>query len=254
MVDSNMGYIDIKNIYKTYKEQDITKSVLSDINFIIPKGKMLCVMGSSGSGKSTLLKILGGMESFTSGDIVIDNKQMSKFSTLDYEKYRRNMIGYVFQDFNLLDGLTIKENIILPLTINNLNIVEIEQRYQTMMKYVDITSFENNYPERSSGGEQQRAAICRSLIKSPEILLADEPTGSLDSANTKVVMEVLTKINKQLNTTIILVTHDAVVASYFNTVVFLESGKIYSILHKKGTAQSFYNLIVSESLKSRGIL
>jgi ABC-type lipoprotein export system ATPase subunit len=249
-----MGNIEVSSISKVYKTQDDEKAALSAVSIVVPQGELFCIMGSSGSGKSTLLKILGGMERFTSGEISIDGKQMSKFMPQDYDLYRQNMIGFVFQDFNLLDGLTLKENIILPLTLQKLSFSEIEKRYQTVTQYIDIADCQNNYPEKSSGGEQQRAAICRALIKSPILLLADEPTGSLDNPNTKAVLEVLTKINKSLNTTIVLVTHDAVVASYCNTVVFLENGKVYNTLYKTGTTQSFYNLIVVESSKVRGIL
>ena len=247
-----MREIIVDKVSKTYKLQDGSiKTALSEVSVLVPQGEMVCIMGTSGSGKSTLLKIIGGMEKFTSGDVGIENKLMSKFTPQDFDHHRQSMVGYVFQDFNLLDGLTLKENIILPLTLQNLNSDEIESRYMSLMQYLDITYCENSYPEKTSGGEQQRAAICRALIKSPILLLADEPTGSLDNANTKIVLNALTEINKSLNTTIVLVTHDAAVASYCNTVVFIEKGQVFSTLRKKGTHQSFYDMIVMESLKVR---
>lgn len=249
-----MKNILINNVSKIYKQHDETKTVLSEINFTIPKGELFCIMGSSGSGKSTLLKIIGAMEKPTSGDIIIEDRKMSAFTPTDIDQYRQNTIGYVFQDFNLLGGLTLKENIILPLTLQKLDHDEIERRYQKIMQYVDIAYCQDNYPEKSSGGEQQRAAICRALIKFPQLLLADEPTGNLDNSNVKTVLESLSNINRKLETTIIIVTHDAVVASYCNTVAFIEEGTVHRILNRSGTMQSFYDLIVTESSKVRGIL
>lgn len=249
-----MKNITVNNVSKIYKIQDETKTVLSQINLVIPQGELFCIMGSSGSGKSTLLKIIGAMEKPTSGDILVEDRQMSAFTSKDIDQYRQNTIGYVFQDFNLLSGLTLKENIILPLTLQKLNHDEIEKRYQKVMQYVDLTYCQDNYPEKSSGGEQQRAAICRALIKSPQLLLADEPTGNLDHSNIKTVLEALSNINKKTETTIVIVTHDAVVASHCNTVAFIEAGKVHTILHRTGTMQSFYDLIAAESSKARGFL
>lgn len=242
----------VENLSKTYSSLNNIKNALSQINVTIQEGQMFCIMGSSGSGKSTFLKILGGIEKFTSGDIVVDNRHMKDFDLNDYDKYRQNTVGYVFQDFNLLEGLTVKENIILPLTLQKNSDDEIEKKYQNIKQYIDVSNYENNYPEKLSGGEQQRTAICRALIKSPKILLADEPTGNLDSSNTKIVLNALININKSLKTTVIIVTHDAIVASYFKTVMFIENGNIHNILTKTGTTQSFYNLIVEESSKARG--
>lgn len=249
-----MNNITITNLTKTYSAKGKTKTAISNISTIINDGTMFCIMGSSGSGKSTLLKILGGMDTPTSGEIQVAAKNISTFSPHDYDQYRQNEVGYVFQDFNLLEGLTLEENIILPLTLQHLSTDDISEKYKTITHLIDMSNCEKNYPEQSSGGEQQRAAICRALIKSPRLLLADEPTGSLDNQNAKNVLEVLTNINHTLHTTIVIVTHDAVVASYCDTVVFIENGEIYNTLYKSVSTQQFCHQIVAESSKARGIL
>ena len=249
-----MGYIVIDNLSKSYRSKDVIKNALSNVTLDIPQGEIFCIMGSSGSGKSTLLKILGGIEKPTSGTVQINGSNMVSWQQQDYDHYRQDVVGYIFQDFNLLEGLTLKENIILPLTLQKLNEREIQGKYAKTLKYVDIGYCENNYPEQSSGGEQQRAAICRAVIKTPELILADEPTGSLDNANVKTIMNTIVNIKNTMQTTIVIVTHDTVVASYCDTVSFIENGKVCNILKKEGTTQSFYNRIVTVSSKVRGVI
>ncbi|MCR1848941.1 ABC transporter ATP-binding protein [Paeniclostridium sordellii] len=249
-----MAYIDIKNLSKTYTINDTEKVVLKDININIDKGEFLCIMGSSGSGKSTLIKMIGGILTPTSGEIVFNGKCINRYSSKELDIYRQNNTGYVFQDFNLLEGLTIKENIILPLTILDIGITNIEKKYNKVKCYIDLTHCENNYPEKTSGGEQQRASICRALIKEPDILLADEPTGNLDNKNINTVLYSLKEINQKLGTTIIMVTHDEMVASYSDRVIFIENGKIHKSIYKLEDTQNFYNAIIEETTKIRGIL
>ncbi len=244
----------INNLSKTYWSKGIEKIALSDITINIPYGEIFGIMGSSGSGKSTLLKILGGIEKPTFGTVQFNGSNMVSWQQQDYDHYRQDVVGYIFQDFNLLDGLTLKENIILPLTLQKLNAREIQEKYEKALQYVDIGYCENNYPEQSSGGEQQRAAICRAIIKTPKLILADEPTGSLDNANTKVIMNTLVNIKNTIQTTIVIVTHDTVVASYCDTVAFIENGKVYDVLRREGTTQSFYDRIVTMSSKVRGVI
>lgn len=249
-----MGYIVIDNLSKVYRTKDVMKTALSNVTLDIPQGEIFCIMGSSGSGKSTLLKILGGIEKPTSGTVQVNGSNMVKWQQQEYDHYRQDIVGYIFQDFNLLEGLTLKENIILPLTLQKLGAGEIQEKYAKALRYVDIGYCENNYPEQSSGGEQQRAAICRAIIKSPELILADEPTGSLDNANVKVIMNTLVNIKNTMQTTIVIVTHDTVVASYCDTIAFIENGKVYDVLRKEGTTQLFYDRIVTVSSKVRGII
>lgn len=249
-----MEYIVINNLSKVYPSGGITKTALSNVTLHIPQGEIFCIMGSSGSGKSTLLKILGGMEKPTSGTIKIGGADMTDYKQQDYDRHRRNVVGYIFQDFNLLEGLTLKENIILPLTLQKSDEKEIERKYAETIKCVDISYCENNYPEQSSGGEQQRAAICRAIMKSPKLILADEPTGSLDIVNVKVVLDTFVHIKETMRTTIVIVTHDAVVASHCDTVVIIENGKVCNTLRREGTAPSFYDKIMMISSKVRGVI
>ena len=244
----------VKSLSKSYQSKGIIKNALSNVTLNIPQGKIFCIMGSSGSGKSTLLKILGGIEKPTSGTVYINGTNMADYKQQDYDRYRQTTVGYIFQDFNLLEGLTLKENIILPLTLQKLNEVEIQRKYTDILRCVDIRYCENNYPEQSSGGEQQRAAICRAIIKTPKLILADEPTGSLDNVNTKAILNTFVNIRETMRATIVLVTHDAVVASYCDTVVFIENGKICDTLRKEGTTQSFYDRLVTVSSKVRGVI
>ncbi len=247
-------HIMIKNLSKSYGSKGTAKTALSDVTLNIPQGEIFCIMGSSGSGKSTLLKILGGMEKPTSGTVYINGANMADYGQQDYDRHRQMTVGYVFQDFNLLEGLTLKENIILPLTLQKLSETEIQQKYADTLRCVDVGYCENNYPEQSSGGEQQRAAICRAIIKSPKLILADEPTGSLDHVNAKAILSTFMDIKERMQTTIVLVTHDAAVASYCDTVVFIENGRVCDTLRKEETAQPFYERIVTVSSKVRGVI
>ena len=247
-------YITINNLSKFYQLNGEPKTALSDVTLNIPQSSIFCIMGSSGSGKSTLLKILGGIEKPSSGTIHIAGSNMADYQQQDYDHHRQDVVGYVFQDFNLLDGLTLKENIILPLVLQKLAEKEIQRKYTEILNYVDIGYCENNYPEQSSGGEQQRAAICRAIIKAPKLILADEPTGSLDNSNVKAILNTLLDIKKSMRTTIVIVTHDAVVASYCDTVSFIENGVVQDTLRREGTIQAFYDKIVSVSSKVRGMI
>lgn len=248
-------HIVIKNLSKSYQSKGAAQIALSNVTLNIPQGEIFCIMGSSGSGKSTLLKILGGIEKPTSGTVYINGSNMADYGQQDYDLYRQMAVGYVFQDFNLLEGLTLKENIILPLTLQKLSETEIQRKYADILQCVDIGYCENNYPEQSSGGEQQRAAICRAIIKAPKLILADEPTGSLDNVNAKAILSTFMNIKERMHTTIIFVTHDAAVASYCDTVVFLENGKICDVLRKEEQiTQAFYDNIVTVSSKVRGVI
>ena len=239
-----MNKIEILNLKKSVKTEKTTKDILCNLTLTIPKGEIFCIMGSSGSGKSTLLKILGGMDSISEGEVIFFEKKMTSFDESDYERHRRDDIGYIFQDFNLLDGLTIKENIILPLTLQNCGPEIIEARYKNLLDFLDIKDFENSKPDKVSGGEQQRATIGRALIKSPKVILADEPTGSLDTRNMKSFIELVKNVNQRFYTTVVIVTHDTFVASNCDTVAFIEDGHIGEIIHKSDFQEDFHNKII----------
>lgn len=239
-----MNKIEILNLKKSVKTEKTTKDILCNLTLTIPKGEVFCIMGSSGSGKSTLLKILGGMDSISEGEVIFFEKKMTSFDESDYERHRRDDIGYIFQDFNLLDGLTIKENIILPLTLQNCEPEIIEAKYKNLLDFLDIKDFENSKPDKVSGGEQQRAAIGRALIKSPKVILADEPTGSLDSGNMKSFIELVKNVNQRFHTTVVIVTHDTFVASNCDTVAFIEDGCIGEIIYKSDFQEDFHDKII----------
>ncbi|MFC4805575.1 ABC transporter ATP-binding protein [Filifactor villosus] len=240
-----MNKIEICNLKKSVGERNSSKNILSDITLTILEGEIFCIMGSSGSGKSTLLRILGGMDNISGGEVEFFGRKMSCFREGDYENHRREDVGYIFQDFNLLEGLTIKENIILPLTLNqNYKLELIEERYKKISNYLDIERFQNNMPDTVSGGEQQRAAIARAVIKYPKVVLADEPTGSLDRVNTKLFLKMIKAVNADFNTSVILVTHDTFVASNCDKVAFLEEGKIKNVLCKTDFPKNFHEEII----------
>lgn len=213
------------NIEKIYKNN--TKA-LNNINLEINKGEIVVILGPSGSGKSTLLNILGGIDKPTKGEFYFDNKRIDKLNDLILTTYRRNNIGFIFQNYNLISNLTVKENIKLGHNLSNnpININEI-------INIIGLNNHKNKYPNTLSGGEQQRVAIARSITKNPKLLLCDEPTGALDEKNGKIVLEILQDINKKYNTTIIIVTHNPSIANIGNKVIKMNSGKIIEIKNNK---------------------
>jgi len=240
-----MSYIDIIHLNKSFPDGEGKETnVLEDITFHVEKGELLSIMGDSGSGKSTLLKILGGIQSHSKGRINIDDKLLSNFTEKQMDEYRKKKIGYIFQEYNLLDGLTVKENIILPLTIDHLPAKMIEANYQNLVEKFHIKELETRYPGSLSGGQQQRVAICRAVIKGAEIILADEPTANLDSKNTKIVIDLLKSINKTDKTTVFISTHDANVAKSCNRIIFLDKGTNVAELKNEGNPQTFYDKLV----------
>lgn len=246
-----MNEIKIAHLEKSIVQGTHKKTILSNITLTIPKGEFFCIMGTSGSGKSTLLRILGGMDRATAGEIYFFGKPISQFNEKDFEHHRREVIGYVFQSSNLLEGLSVKENVILPLSIQGDDLATIETKYRQMMKYIDLSSFENNLSDTISGGEMQRAAICRALIKAPQVILADEPTGSLDRINTASFLHIVRALNEQLHTTVLLVTHDPFVAGFCNQVAFLENGQIRTVLKRSDHPTHFQTKIIESFIETR---
>ena len=210
--------IELKNVTKIYKsKKNLPTKVLDDVNLKVGNNGMIFIVGKSGSGKSTLLNLLGGLDSVTSGDIIIDNKKMSRFKTSDYDSYRNNYVGFIFQDYNNLDELTVLENI----TLNE----------EEKTKEMDIYDLKNRKMNELSGGEKQRVAIARALFKDSKIILADEPTGNLDSKNAKNIMEILKKIsNEKL---VIVVTHDIEFAKIYADN-YLSAYKLQKNMQKPG--------------------
>lgn len=224
-----MKILNVKNLKKNYNNT----SVLKGINLEIHKGEFLGIMRFSGSGKTILLNILSGIDKLTSGKIDIWGRNINKMSKKDMTLFRRNYLGFVFQEFNLLDSLTLKENIMLPLSLKCEDSCEMEERTNDIMDNFDILKIKDKYPYLVSGGQQQRTAIGRAIINNPDIIFADEPTGNLDSKASNTIMKYFERLNTLNKNTIIVVTHDPFTASYCNRIVFIEDGIISSEITKK---------------------
>ena len=226
MLDRNVGYkmIEIKNIIKSYGHENNKVEVLKDISFSIKEGSFVAIMGTSGSGKTTLLKCISGIDMIDSGGILYENKDISKLNSEQRKLFRRQNIGMVFQSFDLLTILNVRENILLPMKLNHLK--HEEEYFTEIVETLGIKSKLKNRISELSGGEQQRVAIARALITKPKLLCADEPTGNLDKKNTIEVVNLFRKINTEMNTTILMITHDHQVAEYADEIIKIDDGRI----------------------------
>lgn len=228
------------------KEPNLTKA-LDGISFQVIKGEFLGIMGSSGSGKTTLLNCLATIIKPTDGLIQMQNHDLGKLKGNQLADYRGKEIGYLFQNFELLDNLTAKENILLPLSLHNVDDVESKRRLDLLAGYLDISELLNKFPSQMSGGQRQRVAAARALILDPKIVFADEPTGALDSKNANILMQKLSAMNEMENTTILMVTHDSVAASFCNRILFIQDGKLFHEIRRdypRETQQDFYQRIL----------
>lgn len=241
-----MFVLEAKNIIKEYKGIDKINrtSALNGINLKIQKGEFTAIMGPSGSGKTTLLNVLSGIDKVTSGNVKISEKSLQDMSKNDLALFRRNHIGFVFQEFNLLDSLTLKENIIVPMILDKKDSKEMDKKVIEVMTMFDIVNIKDKYPYSVSGGQQQKTAICRAIINQPDIVFADEPTGNLDSKSSKAVMECFIKLNSINNSTILVVTHDPFAASYCKNVVFLKDGLVIKEIIKNSDNKNFFENIL----------
>ncbi|GAE29323.1 ABC transporter ATP-binding protein [Halalkalibacter hemicellulosilyticus] len=241
-----MVILDASNIVKIYGELDHESSTtaLNEVSLSIHKGEFIAIMGPSGSGKSTLLNVLSGIDKPTSGEVSIAGEKISEITGDTLALFRRKQLGFVFQDFNLLDSLTVKENIILPMVLERKTANEMDARIEFLSSLFGIESILYKYPYNLSGGQQQRTAVSRALVNKPSILLADEPTGNLDSKSSDVIMNCFKNIVDELATTVLLVTHDVFAASYCQKVIFLKDGSIHSSITKKGSRKEFLGEIM----------
>lgn len=230
-------------------EDDDAISVLKGVNFTVEQGDYVGIMGKSGCGKTTLLKILGFMDRQTEGDVIFEGVDTNELWREQLTDIRRRKIGFVFQDFNLMDSLSVKENIMLPVLIDKVDQKKCEEKALVLEKQFGIEALEEKNPYELSGGERQRVAICRALISNPSIIFADEPTGNLDSKSGKVVADEFQKINKELGKTILMVTHDPQMASRCKRVIFLKDGLVMNDVRKTGTKEEFYREIIGEMEK-----
>ena len=235
--------LQVNKVSKIYEGQ-VAYRALSDIDLEIEKGEFVGIMGPSGSGKTTLLNIIATIDEPTTGTVLIEGENPYKLNKNKLAKFRRRSLGFVFQDFNLLHTLTVKENIVLPLTLDGKRVKEMEEKAEAIAETLGITSILNKRTYEISGGQAQRAAIARAMIHRPKLLLADEPTGNLDSKASKDVMGMLDSLNEEEQTTMMLVTHDPQAASYCDRIIFIRDGKLYSEIHQGEHRQAFFQKII----------
>ncbi|GAA0778916.1 ABC transporter ATP-binding protein [Clostridium subterminale] len=238
-----MGVLEISNLSKVYGNK-ILFSALNNISFSIEEGEFVGIMGPSGSGKTTLLNMISTVDKPTSGEITIKNKNPLKLQGDELALFRRRELGFVFQDFNLLDTLTVGENIVLPLTLDGIPVKKQDDELNRISKILGIEDLLNKRTFEISGGESQRTAIARALIHNPTLVLADEPTGNLDSKAAKTVMELFEQVNKKERVTTIMVTHDPLSASYCSRILFIKDGAIYNEIYRGDSRQQFYQEII----------
>lgn len=237
----------VESLKKHYgKEPNITKA-LNGISFQVVKGEFLGIMGSSGSGKTTLLNCLATIIKPTDGSIQMQEKDLGQLKGSQLADYRGKEIGYLFQNFELLDNLTAKENILLPLSLHKVDANESKVRLELLSQYLDISELLDKFPSQLSGGQRQRVAAARALILDPKIVFADEPTGALDSKNATILMQKLSEMNQVEETTILMVTHDSVAASYCNRILFIQDGKLFHEIRRdypRESQEDFYHRIL----------
>lgn len=238
--------LEIKNITKYYGSGVTISKALNGISFTMKRGEFTAIMGASGSGKSTLLNVIATIDRPSSGSILLEGRDIAEMCEQDLSAFRRDRLGFIFQEYNLLDTLTVAENIVLPLNLQRKTIGETQGRLQKAAASLEITDQLSKFPRQLSGGQRQRAACARALITEPALVLADEPTGALDSTNSKSLMQTFTMMNQQLGSTILMVTHDAVVGSYASRILFLKDGKIWNELYRGDrTRQAMYHEILN---------
>lgn len=237
--------LEVKSIEKYYGNKTNLTKAIDNISFDVEKGEFIGIMGASGSGKTTLLNCISTIDKVTSGHILINGKDITKLKGNNLNKFRREELGFIFQDFNLLDTLTCYENIALALTIQKVNPKEIDKRVREIAKKLGIEEILNKYPYQVSGGQKQRVASSRAIITNPQLVLADEPTGALDSKSARQLLELFEVLNQKMQATIFLITHDAFSASYANRVLFIKDGKIFNELIKgNDTRKQFFEKII----------
>lgn len=235
----------IDKIEKYYGNKASLTKAVDNISFNVEKGEFVAIMGASGSGKTTLLNCISTIDRVTSGHIYVAGEDITKLKGNKLNKFRREELGFIFQDFNLLDTLTAYENIALALSIQDVRANEIDRRIKKVAKDLDIEGVLNKYSYQMSGGQKQRVASARAIITSPKLILADEPTGALDSKSSKMLLERFEYLNKNIEATILMVTHDAFTASYASRVIFIKDGKIFNELHRgSGSRKEFFDKII----------
>ncbi|MFL0253265.1 ABC transporter ATP-binding protein [Clostridium neuense] len=241
-----MSILVTNSLTKVYSEKISANEVhaVENVSLKIETGEFVGIMGASGSGKTTLLKLLSGIEIPSSGTVKINNEDINKLNDDDLSLFRRHKLGFVFQDFNLMDSLTLKENIMLPMILDKKEEKLLNHKSDELMKIFDIYKIKNKYPNEVSGGQKQKTAVCRALVNDPLLVMADEPTGNLDSKSSNSIMNCFKKINEDNKSTIIMVTHDPFAASFCSRIIFIKDGMTSTELIKKHTRKEFLDTIL----------
>lgn len=241
----NEEVLKVSNIEKYYGRNGNVTKAIDNISFSVDEGEFIGIMGPSGSGKTTLLNCISTIDKATSGKILVAGDDITKLNSKNIAKFRREKLGFIFQDFNLLDTLTVYENIALALSILRVKSDEIDKRVKTIAKRLNIDGILDKFPWEISGGQKQRVASARAIVTNPKIILADEPTGALDSKSSKALLESLNELNNDLNATILMVTHDAFTASYAKRILFIKDGKIFNeLIRGNDTRKEFFARIL----------
>ena len=237
--------LQVKNIEKYYGSKNNVTKALDRVSFDVADGEFIAIMGASGSGKTTLLNCISTIDTVSAGDILLDGESIAELSETELARFRRERLGFVFQDFNLLDTLTIEENIGLALTLNHSDSNAVQRQVSGVAQKLGITDILGKFPYQVSGGQKQRAACARAIVAGQSLLLADEPTGALDSKASKNLLEIMSTMNQDMGATILMVTHDAYSASYAGRVLFLKDGRIFNeLLRGSRTRSVFYHEIL----------
>lgn len=237
--------LEVAHLEKVYGALGNVTRALNDVSFTVNRGEFVGIMGASGSGKSTLLNCVSTIDSATSGTNRINGQDVTRMKQAELSQFRREELGFIFQDSNLLDTLTARENIALPLTIVRTNSAEISTRVQDVAARLSISQVLDKYPYQMSGGQQQRVAAARALVTDPTMIMADEPTGALDSKSARLLLESLEALNRRLGATVLMVTHDSFAASYTSRVLFIRDGKIFTELRRGDTdRREFFDRIM----------
>lgn len=237
--------LQVRNIEKYYGSKNNVTKALDRVSFDVEKGEFIAIMGASGSGKTTLLNCISTIDTVSSGDILLDGENIAELPAGELARFRRERLGFVFQDFNLLDTLTIEENIGLALSLNHSDPRAVQSRVKAMAQKLGIEDILGKFPYQVSGGQKQRTACARAMVAGQSLLLADEPTGALDSKASKNLLEIMTRMNQDMSATILMVTHDAYSASYAGRILFLKDGRIFNeLLRGERSRFDFYHEIL----------
>ncbi|GIN61699.1 bacitracin export ATP-binding protein BceA [Robertmurraya siralis] len=246
-----MTILEATKIYKSYGNKFNKQEVLKGLDIHIEKGEFVSIMGASGSGKTTLLNVLSSIDKSSEGSIKIEGKEITRLKEKELAEFRKKHLGFIFQEYNLLDTLTVKENILLPLSVAKISKQAAEQMFTTLAKELGIYEIKDKYPNEISGGQKQRTSAARAFIHEPSIIFADEPTGALDSKSASDLLSKLSDLNRNRKTTIAMVTHDPIAASFSHRVIFIKDGRIFSQAYR---GEQSRNSFLKDIMKTQGVL